>query len=469
MENHQKRIEAAYLTKCSAQAAYDWLQERQIKDIYEWCTAYHKTLEYLLLKRNEPLIDLGIARYGHSDKAITTVYRRGDTGTKCAVLGNPHIGYTRCNGNIFGYGSSIVYSAIRGSNAELESLLKNPNLREKVIEDLLGRKELFEGKSDDEFIQMIRWLGQNPRMRLDFDYTRQRLDVGVEYHHYHVFFLAWGLAETLPTTQEFAIGLWELLSGTKCVSSTTFKDFQSVMDRWRIEEGANDGKPNYYPSYYLRARIADLAQPKDNMLESNDFAERESFYRRFSPYEFKNWPSFIERDGINAFAAIVHNDNLWMHEEFRKTLKDVAWNKVPDHGLDAGNEYNAVKKNCRKKHPNWFLEEDLRWSGSTEAIIRRLGKNLEEQEDQKDIIETLEKFSESVSEQLESNKDKLENEIRSSRYSIDTVQDKVLRRIDEALEKALQNINSIRPIPPKPVAIWPWFIVIGLLIAILLK
>ena len=53
------------------------------------------------------------------------------------------------------------------------------------------------------------------------------------------------MAETLPTTQEFAIGLWELLSGTKCVSSTTFKDFQSVMDRWRIEEGANDGKPKF--------------------------------------------------------------------------------------------------------------------------------------------------------------------------------------------------------------------------------
>lgn len=470
MENHQKRIEAAYLTKCSAQAAYDWLQDKQIKDIYGWCPAHDKTLEYLLLKRNEPLIDLGIARYGHSDKAITAVYRRGNAGTKCAALGNPHIGFTKCNWNIFGYGSALVYSAIRGSNAELKSLLKNPNLREQVIEDLLGRKELFDGKSDDEFIQMIRWLGQNPRMMLDFDDTRKRLDVGAEYHHYRVFFLAWGLAETLPTTQEFALGLWELLSGTECVSSTRFKDFQSVMDRWRIEEGANNGKPNYHPSYLLRTRIADLAQPKNNMLKSDDFAERESFYRRFSPYEFKNWTSFIEKDGMNAFDAMVRNDNLWMHEEFRKTLKDLSWNKFPDHCLDAVNVYREVEKNYRKKHPNWFLDEDLKWSNSTDAIIRRLGKNLEEHKDQKDIIKTLEDFSESVSEQLESNKNKLEKEIRSStRYSLDAARDKVLRRIDEALEKALQNINSIRPIPPKPDAIWPWLIVIGLLIVILLK
>jgi hypothetical protein len=116
------------------------------------------------------------------------------------------------------------------------------------------------------------------------------------------------------------------------------------------------------------------------------------------------------------------------------------------------------------------LDEDLKCSNSTDAIIRRLGKNLEEHKDQKDLIKTLEDFSESVSEQLESNKNKLEKEIRSStRYSLDAARDKVLRRIDEALEKALQNINSIRPIPPKPDAIWPWLIVIGLLIVILLK
>ena len=469
MENHQKRIEAAYLTKCSAQAAYDWLQERQIKDIYGWCRDYDNTLEYLLLKRNEPLIDLGIARYGHWKRAIEAVYRRSNTATKCAALGNPHIGYTRCNYcPVSGYGSAIVYSAINGANAELESLLMNPNLKEEVIEDLLGRKGLFEGKSDDEFIQMIQWLGINPRMKLDYDDTGQRWDGGADYAHNHVFYLAWRLAETLPTTQEFAKGLYYLLFGTKRVSA--FDDIDSILERWRIEEGPHNEPSGYY-SYWLRCRLADSAKADDKLLKSDDFALRNSFYRRFFPYEYEDWPLFIERDGKNAFDAIVLNDNLWQSADTRKTLNDVAWDKVPDphHSLDAKNSYREVEKDRREKHPNWFIEEDLEWSNSSDAIIRRLGKKLEEQEEQKDITETLEELSESLSEQLETNKDKLEEEIRSSRFTIEDVQDKVSRRIDEALEKALQQIDSIRPPHPKPAAIWPWLIVIGLLIAILLK
>lgn len=470
MDNHEKRIEATYLSNCSPEAAYEWLYERRILDHYSYCASSDKTLEYILIKRKEPLIDLGIAKYGHSDRGIKAVYKRGDVGVKCAALGNPHIGYVKgCNVNgLICY--SLEWHVIgSGNDAEHEALIKNPNLSERVIEDLLKRKGLFDSISDEEFIKMIKWLGQNPRMNLGYGNTNQRFDLGAAATHDGVLFLAWNLAETLPTTQQFALGLAQLLEGTKSVSSTTFKDFQLVMNRWMIEEGANDGKPNYYPSYYLRKRIADLAQPKKSMLESNDFAERESFYQRFYTYEFREWPSFIKKDGENAFNAIVLNDNLWMHEEFRNVLKDIAWNKVPDIDLNCINRYEAVEKDRRKKHPKWFLEEDDKRGSTTDAIIRRLGKNQEEQKDQKNIIESLEVFSESLTELLKSNKNKLEKEIISSRYSIEDVQNKLSRNIDEALEKALKNIDLMRPIPSKPVAIWPWFVVIGLLIAILLK
>ena len=69
MDSHEKRIEAAYLVRCAPQNAYDWLREYARKGdeapsiLDDESTA---VLEYLLVRRNHPLIDLGIARFGIS-------------------------------------------------------------------------------------------------------------------------------------------------------------------------------------------------------------------------------------------------------------------------------------------------------------------------------------------------------------------------------------------------------------------
>lgn len=474
MDNHEKRIEATYLSNCSPEAAYEWLYERRILDHYSFCATSDKTLEYILIKRKEPLIDLGIAKYGHSDRGIKAVFKRGDAGVRCAALGNPHIGYVRgCNNNgliCYGLEWHVIGS---GNDAEHEALIKNPNLSERVIEDLLTRKGLFDSISDEEFIQMIKWLSQNPRMNLTYASNGQTIsdcDIFAECRHHKIFDIAWELAETLPTTQDYALALYNLLLGTH-IGYSTYKDYPSLIKRWRIEDGAQSGEPSYYPSYYLRSRIADKVKPNDKLLNSRDFAERESFYRRFSPYDYKRWPSFIQRDGEKAFDSMILNDNLWRSGEHRKMLEEIAFDSLTDsdRAIYRMSRFQTICKDRREKYPNWFLEEDDKWGNSTDAIIRRLGKYQEEQKDQKNIIESLEAFSESLTELLKSNKNKLEKEIITSRYSIEDVQNKLSRNIDEALEKALKNIDLMRPIPSKPVAIWPWFVVIGLLIAILLK
>lgn len=226
MDNYQKRIDAAFLAACSPQAAYDWLFERRIKDVYGYCECYDATLEYLLLRRNDPLIDLGIARFGHSDKGIKTVFLRGNTGIRCAALSNPHIGYTKCNHAIFGYGNPIVWNAARrGTKAEQESLTKNINLKDNVIEDLLLRKGLFANYSDDDYIYLLAWLGNNPRMKKTYRDTGKSIDGSQEYFYNRVFYMAWELAETLPATQDFAGALYQLLYGTIEVSSTEIQRF----------------------------------------------------------------------------------------------------------------------------------------------------------------------------------------------------------------------------------------------------
>ena len=473
MESHEKRIEAEYLSKCSPQAAYDWLYDRRIKDVYERCESCDPTLEYLLLRRKDALIDLAIAKFGHSEAALKTVFYRGSVGTRCAALSNPHIGSTFCNYIVVGYGNSIVFSAIEGTKAEQESLIKNSNLKVDLIENLLNRDGLFKGKTDDEYIQLLVWLGGNPRIKKTYEETGLRFDGSASYFHDRIFYMAWKLAEKLPTTQEFAWSLYVLLSNTKTVSATTFEDFPSVMERWRIEDDVKSGEPSLSASYWLRTRLADLVWPDHKLADSEDFAERDSFYRRCdSSYE---WSFFIEKDGVNAFNSFVYNDNLWKNEKNRKLLRDIAWDKNLNTDLDAINKFIEVEKYYRKNHPKWFLEEDLKWSDSNEAIVSRLEKDLQKL---CQACDSMRNNSENLNSLVSVNFDRLLEGIKEIKninsYSGDAISDSLKKfsteleslqfRIMEYVSSNQQANDSSRPAP-----LWPWYIVIFILIIILMK
>jgi hypothetical protein len=340
--------------------------------VYGCCYEHDATLEYLLLRRKEPLIDLGLARFAHSERAINTVYFRGGAGIKCAALLNPHLGYTKCNGLMYGSFSLIREAAHHGSLAEKESVAKNINLPEKYIEEILSRNGLFSKISDEEYMKFLVWLGQNPRMKTDYKKTGQLdySDGHTSYAHDRVFYAAWDLARKLPPTQEYAFALHGLLSGTHTIKA--FDDVSEVLKRWRIEKEAASGKLNYSCSYDLRRRIADSMWPNDDLLNSNDFALRESFYRRFHAFSYSDWTSFIEKDGINAFNALIWNESLWVSEENRQKLSDFAYYK----NLDSDdfskpiNAYKVAEKFMRDNHPRFFRDEDLRLSDSTEKMAR---------------------------------------------------------------------------------------------------
>ena len=106
MDSHQLRIEASYLSHCTAQGAYDWLEARAHKGDeapFLFSSDEPAILGRILLRREEPLIDLGIARFSNSVSAIRRAYRRGDIGVRCAALSSPHIG-PKLNGQILGHG-----------------------------------------------------------------------------------------------------------------------------------------------------------------------------------------------------------------------------------------------------------------------------------------------------------------------------------------------------------------------------
>lgn len=455
MDRYQQRIEAAFLACCTPQAAYDWLFDRRHTDDegQSWHFEAPEALEYLLVRRKHSLIDLGIARFGHSLPMIRKVFRRGELGTRCAALANPYVGPRTLSNRIndgWLEADELENLVSRGSDAELEALATNSFLNDDALECLLERKEEFGKLSDEKYTKMLIWLSKNPRMSAEYD--RRILDGWAEYSHGRVFYLAWKLAQHLPTTKTNAYVLYKLLENTALPFG--YDNAEEVLERWRIEEKPKDASRPLAYSYFLRTRLADALNAEDKLLGSDDPAVRESFYRRFFPWQFTDWPTFVERDGELAFDAMVENDELWRSTESRELLRDLAW-KVPDphSSMNAPNTYSAVEERKRRQHPEWFAEEESEYSNAPDAIARRIEKKLDKVVDAVEALPDMERLLGRIEDAGNYSKNELSQQFHSLR--------------DELLEaRSITQPTSCRY---TRAPVWPWIIVIALLTLILLK
>lgn len=470
MDRYQQRIEAAFLAHCSPQAAYDWLFKNRYtgNEGPPRLVDVSTTLEYLLVRRKNALIDLGIARFGHSLPIIRKVFKRGDSGTRCAALANPRVGpRTRSNRINDGWlqEEELENLVRRGSEAELEALVTNRFLNADALECLLERKEEFENLPDEKYTKVLMWLAKNPRMSAEYD--RGVLDGWAEYRHGKVFSLAWELARHLPTTKTNAYVLYELLQHTAL--PVGYDNPEEVLERWRIEGEPQNGSRSLAPSYFLRTRLADVLKPDGKALDSDDPAVRESFYRRFSPWQFKDWPTFIERDGELAFDGMVENDELWRGVEHRAVLRDLAW-KVPDphSSMNAPNALNAVEDRKRRQHPDWFAEEDSEYSNSQDSILRRLEKKLDKVVDSVEVLSDNDKQVNVEVREIAENVGRLQERLEDAGNENQNELRQELHRLRDELLEA-RPITQQTPCRYTRAPVWPWIIVIALLILILLK
>jgi hypothetical protein len=185
------------------------------------------------------------------------------------------------------------------------------------------------------------------------------MDGWADYSYGRVFTAAWNLAGTVPVEQRWASILEMLLR--RCVKPSLVTDPDSLIARWRIDTPRRDDDKYYLPSssFYLRTRLADLKPAEQALLDSDDLALRLSFYRHFSPWEFKEWPTFLDKDGTEFVDAALYNDQLWRSPQERERLRELTW-KAPDlhHSMDMPNSYRAREDYYRKAHPEWFVHED---------------------------------------------------------------------------------------------------------------
>lgn len=307
-----------------------------------------RLLENVLVRRGDRAINFALARYGYCKRAIQKAAELGSSAALYAAANNPRGGVAL---------SQRDFILKRGRYPLLRALLQNKCLPARFIESLLMRKDAFKDLSDERLFWIVMAIAGNERLNRphDSDY----LD-GYEEHLYHKpFDAAWGLAKTVPVNQEWASALHSMLEKTQ--PAVSFDGVQQALERWRIEPPLPKPVPWFKrkPSFLLRSLIADRLQADEALHRAKDPALQMSFYRRFQPAAFPNWPDFLNDDGEEFFQNVLENVAIWHRPDERARLDGVAWDiGKADSNLDAVNSFRAVKKRFQSLYPDWFKEED---------------------------------------------------------------------------------------------------------------
>lgn len=171
------------------------------------------TKRLALLGRNDPLINLALARYARNSETVKVLFDAGEPADaiQLAVLSNATVAkefkiYSRFPVSVLGGEARGADWAVNASREELAALFLNPNLNDDFLRNVLSSKKPWDAIPDEQFMWIVTFLGRNERMSKH--YVSTHYDDGYSSYTYDaVFDAAWGLAARLPTTTRWADAL----------------------------------------------------------------------------------------------------------------------------------------------------------------------------------------------------------------------------------------------------------------------
>lgn len=364
--NAAERPEIGFFVHSPPQAVATWLRDNWKaptgSEYSKWDIDDHgrRVLEFIASRRSNPLINYAIARYGYSINAIQRAYDKGDTSTRHAALANPR-------GNHLLRDAAKIVKSDRASMAE--ALLSNRHLPGEFLENLFLRQGDFANLSDTRLLMAAYLASRCARLTADYD---GYFDGWAEYSYSKVFTAIWSLALTVPTTTAWASALAGLFK--VCNKPPSFDRAEEALKRWRVDDAPK--KPGdtdlrlwgHSMSFHVRSRLAELIKDDETLRSADDLALRVAFYRRFPPWKYNDWTSWLEMDGTAFVESALDNPNLWSAQERRRELQQVCW-AAPDprSDMDLPNLFMAMEKRFRVQHPEWFRKGDE--EGTPNAVL----------------------------------------------------------------------------------------------------
>jgi hypothetical protein len=312
--------------------------------------AWDKQLENSLLARDNPLINLGLARNAGDKKVLAALYAKSMAATsdplqerylrglRIACLSNEVAGFdfSTFTEGVLGYDERARLIS-EGDGEELGALLSNPRIGDEMIETLFMNTGIFASIPEERRRLLISLSVYNPRLVTEED-SEGGPDLG--YRSIHRAILA--LLGSAPTTEDWLITLWRLLdnldSGNVCVPDDPIT---SILDRWakvRFPEDAlfKDGHFTQLSStdefrcllaaMYGHHSIRDKGGKFSGMSnigskDSADVAFRCAYYGKGTLKE-RDMREGFEKNEMVYLLAVLCNESVYSTPALRSLLED---------------------------------------------------------------------------------------------------------------------------------------------------
>ena len=344
-----------WLSHASADMVFEWLEEN--KPVGRFSAGKETEIEKILIERNESLINLGLALYGHHPETGLSLFTTGDRIIKKAALTG-----TSVSSNLFGCWvetSGVLQELLESFDDELDllkSFLSNKFIPDELLVSLYERRAPFGSLTDKQWCMAIGRTASNSRLSTPYDGI---WDGDAEYSYNKVFTAGWKLFETLPVDTLSAVVLSAL--GEKLVPDKPYDmDVFTIIKRWEIESG-NDGFDwNCGRCRFALAGLIGEDQSEFKPLkDSDDIILRESYYRRFRTRKPEEVRELFEKDNDKFLDGALYNPKLYINETVREELRQCCWDyEHPRYELEYPNIFRRQAEWFVQEHPEWFTDYD---------------------------------------------------------------------------------------------------------------
>ncbi len=385
-----KEIIASFLEHSSPNVVYDWLEKnaRQLRVFRVFFDEELETeteTELMLLKRNEPVIDLALALYSFNEKTRTTLYEKGNSTLQKAVLTNKNCSHF-----------SDLENLLKTENTEyLKILLSNTEDRLFLV-DLFKKQNVFEQIKKNYWLTLLRFAGGNEILRYpyseDDDEWDDDDDIRVLAYATRLYRAVYGLFSILPATKENVSLLRKLVEILpKASGYFTVKEPFELIQKWQNKQIVkhsdyvyfqkhrewNDGDNRYekiekkcwIEENYItcRTHLANCVRwgydGFEKFEDSEDVALRMAYYRNENFHWnqeqttklLENWRKYYERDNILFIENIIKNIYIYYNKEIREYI---------DEGLPLlktyyADEYQESLKKLQEAEPEYFIDNSI--------------------------------------------------------------------------------------------------------------
>jgi hypothetical protein len=259
-------VKQVWLHLSPPEAVFEELKRQAQRSRYEWHRYDDKTIEPMLLKRNEPLINLGLACFGGNREVFRALYKHSLTqpendadaiykrGLRIGCLSNHIVAKVHLvmdfPAELIG-GQELQRIIARGQDAETTAIMCNPSVSDKMLEALYLRSKLFASLPEERWASLIATSAKNERLR-----TNEDSEAGPDMGHYRIHKAIFRLLEIAPVEPVWLRVLYDLLLNLNFIDVARPENLNGVLTRWAaMPDKAEDGE--LFEGYYTNVGLKD--------------------------------------------------------------------------------------------------------------------------------------------------------------------------------------------------------------------